>query len=259
MLSWHLASDWFWPIQAYSASQYLPHSFSITLQCRLQTQGSQGPCTHQFFLSIYPHGFPLLPKFCWIISTLKCPALWLPALQFSLYHQILPRASGSDLPSSCCSSGSDLHPCQACPDFDGFPIPTEGLPMPCDMVHSCWALLTSAALPFVFPLLSWTCQQSTCLSNRPLRFTFPHFVHAGLSASNAFPLLLLLATPICSLRLKSGDHLPLLLPALDPPSSHSCISFSLCTLSIIYSLFVYFSMFITELWALWRHKHLFFT
>lgn len=114
--------------------------------------------------------------------------VWRPGCQLfrpASNHQIYPRASGSDPPSSYSGPLS----MQGKSYFNGSPTLTgrRPTPFPATLHTTARPCLPLQLCLLYSPLLSQTLQQSTCLPNKPLSFTHPHFVHAVPSASSAFP------------------------------------------------------------------------
>lgn len=181
----------------------------------------QGQCIHRSFLACLRACLSPTVPVPLRLSTGRCPALLLPALQFSLYQQIIPRASGPEPHPLGCSSDSAPHPCKTHPYFDGSPAPTgEGqsplpqqgtqLPRPCLPFQLCFIYSLSSLEHSSHLFISQMGLSVSCFHILFMLFPLPQML---------FPLF----TPdcSCSLSIRSEEHL---LPHSTPHPSTSTTS-----------------------------------
>ena len=156
------------------------------------------------------------------LSTWRRPALLLPALQFSLYHQILPRASGPEPhPWATPQTQPPIHARHTLILMAPQPLQDKATPLPHNKVHNCPgpAYLSSPVL--YIPSL---------LLNTLAIYLSPKWVsqfHASIFCSccslclKCFSLNLLLTAPVHSWSIRTEEHL---LPHSTPHPSTSTSS-----------------------------------
>lgn len=131
----------------------------LTSQYRLQIQGPQGQWTHQFFLVHLPTWLSatvlllLRPSALEGVQNPCCQPFSSPSTP-----RFFPGLLGLSFIPRAAPQAQPLHPWKLCPYFDSFPTPTGQGPVPflATWYTTAQALLTSPALFYIFPLLSWT-------------------------------------------------------------------------------------------------------